>query len=76
MYWQQDFPDRKPDYKTALEVMYDAKRLGQKNSLGFYNYEKDKKGKPVKAAKDETYALLAPHVAAKKHFPKKTLSPA
>jgi 3-hydroxyacyl-CoA dehydrogenase/enoyl-CoA hydratase/3-hydroxybutyryl-CoA epimerase/enoyl-CoA isomerase len=64
-----DFPDRmKPGYKTALEVMYEAKRLGQKNGLGFYNYEKDKKGKPVKVAKDETYALLAPEVAARKEF--------
>ncbi len=64
-----DFPDRmKPDYKTALEIMYEAKRLGQKNSLGFYNYEKDKKGKPVKVAKDEVYALLAPEVAARKAF--------
>ncbi len=64
-----DFPDRmKPGYKTALEVMYEAKRLGQKNGLGFYNYEKDKKGKPVKVAKEETYALLAPEVAARKDF--------
>lgn len=64
-----DFPDRmKPAYKTALEIMYENKRLGQKNSLGFYNYEKDKKGKPVKVAKDEVYALLAPEVAARKDF--------
>jgi 3-hydroxyacyl-CoA dehydrogenase/enoyl-CoA hydratase/3-hydroxybutyryl-CoA epimerase/enoyl-CoA isomerase len=64
-----DFPDRmKPDYRTALEVMYEAKRLGQKNSLGFYNYEKDKKGKPVKVAKEEVYALLAPEVSARKEF--------
>ncbi len=71
----EGFPDRmgKVDsqgnaFKTALEVMYEAKRLGQKNSLGFYNYEKDKKGKPVKVAKDEVYALLAPHVAVRKEF--------
>ena len=63
------FPDRmKPNFKTALEIMYDNKRLGQKNGVGFYNHEKDKKGKPVKVAKDEVYALLAPEVAARKEF--------
>ncbi|MBK8675954.1 MAG: fatty acid oxidation complex subunit alpha FadB [Cellvibrionales bacterium] len=63
------FPDRmKSNFKTALEIMYDNKRLGQKNGVGFYNHEKDKKGKPVKVAKDEVYALLAPEVAARKEF--------
>lgn len=63
------FPDRmNAGFKTALEVMYDSKRLGQKNGVGFYNYEKDKKGKPVKVAQDEAYALLAPHVAARREF--------
>ncbi len=63
------FPDRmKPNFKTALEIMYDNKRLGQKNGVGFYNHEKDKKGKPVKVAKEEVYALLAPEVAERKVF--------
>lgn len=65
----EGFPDRmRADYQTALEVMFEAGRLGQKNSLGFYNYELDKKGKPVKTAKDEVYALLAPHVAERREF--------
>ena len=71
----EGFPDRMANvddqgngFKTALEVMYENKRLGQKNNTGFYNYEKDKKGKPVKVAKDEAYALLASHVAARKDF--------
>ncbi|HNE26217.1 MAG TPA: 3-hydroxyacyl-CoA dehydrogenase family protein, partial [Pseudomonadales bacterium] len=63
------FPDRmKAGFKTALEIMYDNKRLGQKNGVGFYNHEKDKKGKPIKVAKDDVYALLAPEVAARKEF--------
>jgi 3-hydroxyacyl-CoA dehydrogenase/enoyl-CoA hydratase/3-hydroxybutyryl-CoA epimerase/enoyl-CoA isomerase len=63
------FPDRmKAGYKTALEVMYDNKRLGQKNGVGFYSHEKDKKGKPIKVAKDDVYALLAPEVAERKSF--------
>lgn len=65
----EGFPDRmNAGFKTALEVMYENKRLGQKNSIGFYNHEKDKRGKPVKVATDEVYALLAPHVAARKVF--------
>lgn len=65
----EGFPDRmNAGFKTALEIMYENKRLGQKNSIGFYNHEKDKRGKPVKVATDEVYALLAPHVAARKVF--------
>lgn len=63
------FPDRmSAGFKTALEVMYENKRLGQKNGVGFYNHEKDKKGKPVKVAKEEAYTLLAPHVAERREF--------
>lgn len=65
----EGFPDRmNAGFKTALEVMYENKRLGQKNNIGFYNHEKDKRGKPVKVATEEVYALLAPHVAARKDF--------
>lgn len=61
------FPDRmKAGFTTALDVMFNNKRLGQKSGSGFYNYEQDKKGKPVKVAKDEAYALLAPEVAARR----------
>lgn len=63
------FPDRmKAGFTTALDVMFEAKRLGQKNDRGFYNYGKDKKGKPVKTAEEEAYALLAPQVAERKVF--------
>lgn len=65
----EGFPDRmNAGFKTALEIMYENKRLGQKNGIGFYNHEKDKRGKPVKVATDEVYALLAPHVAGRKVF--------
>ena len=44
-----EFPDRmKSDGKTAIEAMYEAKRLGQKNGVGFYKYTPDKKGAPKK----------------------------
>lgn len=65
----QGFPDRmNKTFKAASDVLYESGRLGQKNQRGFYNYETDKRGKPQKVATDESYALLAPHVAAKAAF--------
>ena len=50
------FPDRMGfKTKTILEIMYELKRYGQKNSLGFYEYEMDKKGKPVKKVNPAVY---------------------
>lgn len=64
------FADRmKPDYKTATTVMFENNRLGQKNSVGFYKYETDKKGKSKKIVDDTTYELLKPF-----QDPKKDLS--
>ena len=34
--------------KTALDAMFEQKRFGQKNGVGFYRYELDKKGKQKK----------------------------
>lgn len=48
--------------KTILEVMYENKRFGQKNNLGFYEYELDKKGKPVKKVNPAVYELIKPIV--------------
>jgi len=65
----EGFPERMTNsFKPAPDILYEAGRLGQKNDKGFYNYEKDKKGKPAKVATQESYALLAHHVAAKKDF--------
>jgi len=53
------FPDRmKPDYKGAIQYLYENERLGQKNGVGFYKYEMDKRGKPKKVADEATYELL------------------
>ncbi len=55
------FPDRMAySSKTILEVMYENKRLGQKNNLGFYEYETDKKGKQVKKVNPAVYELIKP----------------
>lgn len=63
----EGFPDRmKPDYKGAIEAMYEAKRLGQKNDVGFYKYELDKKGKKAKTVDPTAYEVIAPFVTGEK----------
>lgn len=53
------FPDRmKQDYKSSIQILFDNKRLGQKNNLGFYQYEIDKKGKPKKLIDESVYTLI------------------
>ncbi|WP_294035490.1 fatty acid oxidation complex subunit alpha FadB [uncultured Moraxella sp.] len=55
----EGFPDRmKPDYKGGIKHLFENSRLGQKNGVGFYKYETDKKGKPKKLADTTTYELL------------------
>src|SRR5690554_817932 len=59
----EGYPDRMADKtKTAVDVMYEANRLGQKTGKGFYAYEVDKKGKPKKVVDPEAYELLKPIV--------------
>lgn len=56
----EGFPERmKQDYKSAMDVMYDEKRYGQKNNIGFYSYETDKKGKPKKVSDPKAHELVA-----------------
>ncbi len=55
----EGYPDRMgKDFKTALDVMYENKRFGQKNGIGFYKYETDPKGKPKKTAAADSYELI------------------
>src|SRR3546814_15896446 len=59
----EGYPDRMKNTtgeKNALDVMYEQKRFGQKNGIGFYKYETDPKGKPKKIADPTTYELLKP----------------
>lgn len=65
----EGFPDRmKLDFKTPIETMFENDRLGQKNGKGFYAYVPDKRGKPKKTVDEETYTLIAPHVAERCEF--------
>jgi len=55
----EGFPDRMAvEGRTAVDVMYEADRLGQKNGKGFYAYETDKRGKPKKVSDPVAYELL------------------
>ena len=59
----QAFPDRMaPEGRTAMEALFDQKRFGQKNGLGFYAYVADRKGVPRKQADPAAQAILAPLV--------------
>jgi 3-hydroxyacyl-CoA dehydrogenase / enoyl-CoA hydratase / 3-hydroxybutyryl-CoA epimerase / enoyl-CoA isomerase len=57
------FPDRMGfENKTVLEIMYEQKRFGQKNGLGFFEYEMDKKGRPVKKVNPAIYEIIRPAI--------------
>lgn len=54
------FPERmKFDARSSLDVLYEEKRFGQKNNLGYYSYSPDKKGKPKRAPDSAVDAMLA-----------------
>ena len=56
----EGYPDRMgKDFRTVMDVLYEAKRFGQKNGVGFYKYTTDPKGKPKKELDGETYGLIA-----------------
>jgi 3-hydroxyacyl-CoA dehydrogenase/enoyl-CoA hydratase/3-hydroxybutyryl-CoA epimerase/enoyl-CoA isomerase len=63
------FPDRmKQDYKSAMDVMFEEKRFGQKNDVGFYSYVTDKKGKPKKVSDEKAHELVASVADGSKEF--------
>lgn len=63
------YPDRMSrDFTSCIDVLFAEKRLGQKTGAGFYNYQKDRKGKPQQVPADEVFDLLKPHVAEAREF--------
>lgn len=53
------FPSRMPRGEdSAIAKLAGAKRYGQKNGKGFYNYGVDKKGRPTKEKAPEVYEML------------------
>lgn len=54
------FPDRmKLGRDTIVEIMHKEKRLGQKNGIGFYKYEIDRKGKPKKTIDPDVDKIIS-----------------
>ena len=63
------FPQRmKKDYRDAIDILFEAKRFGQKNGKGFWRWEEDKKGKPKKVPDAEVDGLLEPACQPKRIF--------
>ncbi len=63
------FPDRmKHEFRTAIDVMFDDGRYGQKTDKGFYTYELDRKGKQKKVKDDSVYDMLKPVVENNNEF--------
>jgi 3-hydroxyacyl-CoA dehydrogenase / enoyl-CoA hydratase / 3-hydroxybutyryl-CoA epimerase / enoyl-CoA isomerase len=55
------FPDRmRSPVRTAIDVLFESQRFGQKNNQGFYAYTTDKKGKPKKEIEPGVANLLEP----------------
>ena len=54
------YPDRMASSeKSPHDILFETKRFGQKNSLGFYAYKADKKGHPKKEVDSAVYAILS-----------------
>lgn len=51
-----------------VTLLFNNERLGKKNAKGFYNFSKDKRGKPKKEAAAEAYELIKPHQADASEF--------
>ena len=59
----QGFPDRmKYDFKSVIDLQYEAKRFGQKNGKGFFTYSLDPKGRPKKEIDPSVAELLKPGI--------------
>jgi len=63
------FPTRMAKIENdPVSTLYANQRLGQKNGKGFYDYGKDKRGRPTKVASADAYTLFAGTCADKKEF--------
>jgi 3-hydroxyacyl-CoA dehydrogenase/enoyl-CoA hydratase/3-hydroxybutyryl-CoA epimerase/enoyl-CoA isomerase len=62
----EGFPERMAqDFRSAMAVMFEENRFGQKNNQGFYKYELDKKGKLKKVSDAVAHELVASVVQSK-----------
>jgi len=57
----EGFPDRMQyDFTTAIDHLYEAGSYGQKNGKGFYRYEQNAGGRPVKVFDESILETLKP----------------
>ena len=57
----EGFPDRMTrDFTSAIQVLYEQGRYGQKNAAGFYRYETDRRNRLQKIVDDTVSPLLEP----------------
>ncbi len=55
----EGFPERMGRTgKTVIDAMFEAERFGQKNGVGFYRHELDKRGKPKKLADPDADTII------------------
>ncbi|MBL6734680.1 MAG: fatty acid oxidation complex subunit alpha FadB, partial [Shewanellaceae bacterium] len=53
------FPDRMQlEVNNVVDLMYKSERFGQKNSVGFYQYQKNKKGKLEKVVCEQAIGMV------------------
>ncbi|WP_047049471.1 fatty acid oxidation complex subunit alpha FadB [Vibrio mexicanus] len=70
----QGFPERMGKQgKDAIDALFDAQRLGQKNGKGFYSYSVDKRGKPKKSFSEDIVSVLADVCAQPTDFEDQTI---
>lgn len=70
----QGFPERMGKQgKDAIDALFDAQRLGQKNGKGFYSYSVDKRGKPKKSFSEDIVSVLADVCAQPTNFDDQTI---
>lgn len=62
------FERMQQDFDSAIELLFNQGKLGQKSGSGFYLYEPDKRGKPKKLPNPETDSLIASVQQAKREF--------
>ena len=53
------YPERmSKEFKSATDALYETERYGQKNNVGFYKYELDKRGKQKKIADENAVRII------------------
>jgi 3-hydroxyacyl-CoA dehydrogenase/enoyl-CoA hydratase/3-hydroxybutyryl-CoA epimerase/enoyl-CoA isomerase len=62
------FERMQQDFDSAIELLFQQGKLGQKSGSGFYLYEPDKRGKPKKLPNPEIDALITSVQQAQRTF--------